>query len=190
MKIHWNENPLKSTVELNNRDREHILAHIQIEAYEEILCDLDLWLQQKIKTDDEPTLEKVHEKIRGWGEICNMTIEHEDVRAYEEYLQMSHGGDCTCIPCACVKCLAEEALGISTIEGLGKHSASKIMGAFSDDRTIDEAIERLEKKPSYEKPEAWKGFTQEEYEKHIPRWEREREAAAKWLKTYKEDHGF
>jgi len=190
MKIHWNENPLRSTVEIDDSDKEQILLYIQNEYYMDILCELDLWLEQKIKKDDEPTLEKVHEKIRGWGEICNMTVDHEEVKAYEDYLQMSHGGDCTCFPGACVKCHAEDALGISTIEGLGKHSAHKIMGSFGENGTIDEAITILEQKPSYEKTEVWKGFTQEEYEKHIPRWESEREVALKWLKAYKEKHGF
>jgi alpha-L-fucosidase len=91
----------------------------------------------------------------------------------------------------CVKCMAEEALGISTIEGLGKHSAHKIMGAFGENSSIDEAINRLETKPDYTyKPESWINFSQKEYEKHIPRWEAERLAALKWLKTYKEEHGF
>ena len=89
-----------------------------------------------------------------------------------------------------VKCLAEDVLGISTIRGLGKHSANKIMGAFGENRTINEAIEHLEQKPSYQKTESWKAFTQEKYEKHIPRWEHEREAAIKWLKEYKETHWF
>jgi hypothetical protein len=85
-----------------------------------------------------------------------------------------------------MKCHAEDALGISTIQGLGKHSAHKIMGAFSETRTIDEAIAYLEQKPSYVKPDNWSTH----YEKHIPKWESEREAALKWPKTYKEEHGF
>jgi hypothetical protein len=190
MKINWNENPLNSTVEIDDSDREKILLYIQNESYSDILCDLNLWLNREIRKEDEPTIEKIQEKIRPWGEICNMDISHEEVKAYEEYLQMSHGGDCTCWPMTCVKCLAEDALGISTIKGLGKHSASKIMGAFGENGTIDQAIERLEQKPSYQKTEAWKSFTQEDYEKHIPRWENEREAAIKWLKAYKEKHGF
>ena len=191
MKIHWNENPLKTTVELDDSDREKILLYIQNEYYTDILCEVDLWLKREIKKDDEPTLEKVHEKIRGWGEICNMDIDHEEVKAYEDYLQMSHGGDCTCWPMACVKCHAEDALGISTIEGLGKHSAHKIMGSFGENGTIDEAINRLETKPEYVyKPESWINFSQKDYEKLIPILESARKAALKWLKAYKEKHGF
>lgn len=82
----------------------------------------------------------------------------------------------------------EEALGMSTIKGLGKHSASKIMGAFGDHDNIDEAIAHLEKKPSYVKSDTWPDSVG--YDIHIPRWEAEREAALKWLRQYKETHGF
>ena len=191
MKINYHQNPLRSTVEIDNRDKERILLYIQNEYYTDILCELDLWLKQEIKKDDEPTLEKVHENIRNWGEICNMGIDYEEVKAYEEYLQMTHGGSCTCWPMTCAKCMAEEALGINTIEGLEKHSAHKIMGSFGENGTIDEAINRLEAKPEYTyKPESWINFSQKDYETLIPRWESERKAAVNWLKAYKEKHGF
>ena len=41
MKIHWHQNPLKSTVEVDDRDKERILLYIQNEYYSDILCDLD-----------------------------------------------------------------------------------------------------------------------------------------------------
>ncbi len=186
MKINWNPNPLLTTIELDNRDREHILLYIQTKLYEDILCDLDLRLKGELGQKTPLTLDEIRSKVSGWGRICNMYIDREEVKSYEVYLQTSHGGDCTCFPCSCMKCHAEEALGISTIQGLGKHSAHKIMGAFSENRTIDEAITYLEQKPSYVKPDNWPT----DYEKYIPRWKSEREAAIKWLKTYKQEHGF
>lgn len=91
---------------------------------------------------------------------------------------------------SCAKCLAEEAIGIDTIKGLGKHSANKILGAFSENRDINEAIAILSQPPSYIKTEAWKSFSQEYYDKQIPRWESERINALAWLTKYKEEHGF
>lgn len=96
MKINWNQNPLKTTIELDDRDRTMILLFIQNEEYSEILCSLDNWLDNKTKKDVQITIEEIHDEIQKWREICNMTILHEDVKAYEDYLQMSHGGDCTC----------------------------------------------------------------------------------------------
>jgi hypothetical protein len=190
MKINWHQNPLRTTIDLDDRDRIQILRYIQNEEYYEILAGLDNWLSGKTWKYDEPNLEKVLEKVRGWSEICAMTIEHEEVKSFEDYLQMSHGGDCTCWPMTCEKCLAEAALGIDTIKGLRKHSANKIMGAFGEkgDRTIDEAIRLLEEEPDYKKPETWPDSV--DYDIHIPRWEKERESALKWLKAYKETHGF
>jgi hypothetical protein len=188
MKINWHTNPLKTTIDLDNRDRYQILLYIQNEEYESLLCVLDLWLKGTIKKDQEISVEKIHEKLREWKEICDMQIDHEDVKAYEEYLQMTHAGDCTCFPSSCGKCLAEEALGIDTIEGLRKHAANKIYGAFSETDDINEAISYLEKQPSYIKPDTWPDEVG--YEVHLTRWESERKSALKWLKQYKETHGF
>lgn len=189
MKIHWNKNPLKTAVKINEKDRERILLYIQSEEYADILCELQLWLKGSIQKEDTPTIEKVEEFISGWGEICNMTTEHEAVKNYEQYLLGSHGGDCTCLPASCAKCRAEEALGIDTIEGLGKHSAYKIFNVFhklGEDASINDVIAKLETIPEYQKPNKWPDEV--DYEKHIPRWKEERNAAAKWLREYKEKH--
>lgn len=191
MKIHWNQNPLKTTVELDNTDRKQILTYIQKEAYQDILCDLDLWIAGEIDVNNKLTLEKVQQRIQEWEEICNMSIDHDEVKQYEEYLQTSHVGDCTFFSMTCSKCLAEEALGIDTIQGLDKHSGYIFLHMFGEDNTIDHVIEQLSREKAYEKkPESWKNFSDEEYEKHIPHWEAERKVALEWLKQYKEEHGF
>lgn len=190
MKIHWNQNPFRTTIVLDESDRERIVLFIQSEEYSDILCELDLWLQGKIRTEIEVTLDEVHKEISAWGAICNMKTDDPRVNSIEEDLQHSHGGDCVCWPMTCMRCVAEGAIGVNTLEGLGKHSAHKIMSAFGKDgdRTIDEAIEILNQTPSYQRPDNWPhGMS---YEKHVPRWESERQAALKWLKEYKETHRF
>jgi hypothetical protein len=67
-----------------------------------------------------------------------------------------------------------------------KSTIRKHIKETTKEQTIYEAIAHLEQKPSYVKPDNWKT----DYEKHIPRWKSEREAALKWLKRYKEEHGF
>lgn len=192
MKINWHQNPFLTTVELDEHDKITLLKAYQAEAYENILCELDLWIDGKIQQDDPPTLKTVGEKISKWGEICNLEVDSEEIQELIEYLNYSHMGDCTCVPCSCMRCHVEDMLGVNTIEGLGKHSAYKVQGAFGKDstRTIDEAIESLETPKEYVKGDAWKNYSQEDYEKHIPRWEKEREVAAKWLRNYKERYGF
>ncbi len=124
------------------------------------------------------------------GEICNLDVDSEEVQNYIHYLNTQHMGDCTCVPCSCMRCHAEEMLGINTIKGLGKHQASKVLGAFGKDgnRTIDEAIASLDVTPEYNKSPTWPDSL--DYNIHIPRWESERKSAAALLRTYKEEHDF
>jgi hypothetical protein len=193
MKINWHQNPLKTTVDLDESDKQKLLLCIQNEEYSNILCELDLCLAGKIKKEVEPTIEEIHNQISKWGEICNMKTDDEEVQYLVDALQYSHGGDCTCWPASCEKCHAEEALGIDTIKGLGKHPANKIMNAFGEkgDRTIDEAIESLEKPYEYEaRHKSWEKYSREDYEKNFPRWQAEKDAAIVWLRKYKEEHGF
>jgi hypothetical protein len=190
MKINWHQNPLRTTIDLDEQDKERLLFAVQNEEYSQILCSLNLWLNGRIEKDVPHTIEEVQKRISGWGEICNMDVTHEDVQVLVEDLQHSHGGDCTCFPMSCSKCRAEDYLGVSTIRGLGKHQANKIMGAFGKDgdRTIVEAIKILEVKPEYKKSDTWPDSVG--YDIHIPRWESERLSAVEWLKKYKEEHNF
>ena len=189
MILHWNENPLKTIIELDNRDKRMILKSLQAEKYLEILSNLDFTLDRKIKKNDLPlTLEQVHQKIKNWGPICNMKVTDEEVEWVIQSLKSEHAGDCTCIPCSCEKCIAEEYLGIDTISGLGKHEAAKIQGAFKLGKTIDNAISILSEEKEYIKPDTWPDKVG--WECHVPRWKKERESAVKWLTDYKQKHGF
>ena len=69
-------------------------------------------------------------------------------------------------------------LGVDTIVGLGKHAAHKIAGTFgrgADERTLDEAIARLE-------------HPAEDFERHVPRWTEDARRAAVWLRDYQMEH--
>lgn len=193
MKINWNQNPLRTTVDLDDRDKNMILLAIQNEEYSQILCHLNLWLSGEIDKDKPQTTEEIYKQVKKWGEICNMTVDHEDVQLVIEDLQYGHAGDCTCFAMSCAKCRAEEYLGINTIKGLGQHEGSKLISAFGKDgnRTIDEALAILKTPYDYEtRHSSWEKYPREEYEKHIPRWEAERKNAIEWLEKYKEEHGF
>lgn len=125
-------------------------------------------------------------------QICNMDIDSEDFNYILASVDDIHMGDCTCVACSCSRCRAEELLGVNTLP-VGKHMAYKIDGAFGRDysKTIDEAIETLSKPYSFEgRSECYKNYSEENYMALTVRWNKEREAAAEWLKKYKEEHGF
>lgn len=193
MKIIWHQNPFKTKIEIDDRDKERILLAHQNEEYSNILCDLNLELNGKYNRQALTDLEVIKEKVGAWGEICNLKVDSDEIKAYFDYLDTEHLGDCVCVPCTCMRCWVESMLGIDTLKGLGKHEASNVQGAFGKDgeRTIDEALEELKIPYSYEtRNSAWDKYPREEYEKHIPRWNREREYAVQWLQKYKEEHGF
>lgn len=190
MKINWNQNPFLTTVELDQRDKEMLLSAYQKEEYENILCDLDLHMKGSIKKDIPVTVELVHSKISQWGEICNISVESDEILNLIKAVDYPHCGDCICLPCSCLRCQVEEMLGIDTIKNLGKHPASKIYSTFNKEsvKTIDDAIFDLEKEIAYKKPDKWPEAVG--YEVHIPRWEAERKSAVEWLKAYKQEHRF
>jgi hypothetical protein len=191
MKINWHQNPLLTTVDVDERDRQRICMYLQNEDYVEILCDLSLTLEEHINKNKPPLSNKdILRRVSAWARICDMDEDDSRVAALVSELQYSHMGDCTCVAASCMKCWAETALGISTLEGLGKHEAAKIQGVFGSggNVTIDEAIEKLSAPQSYVKPTTWPDSVG--YEEHIPRWDRERVRAVNWLTQYKKDHGF
>jgi hypothetical protein len=192
MKINWHQNPFWTTVELDERDKERILIAYQNEEYTNILCNLNMRLNGDFSDPPLTDIEEIKKLANKWGSICNLDVESKEIQSYIKELELSHMGDCTCVPCTCFRCLVEDMLGIDTLKGLGKHQASKVLGAFGKEgnKTIDEAIESLEQPMSYVKTDVWKAFTQEQYESHIPRWENERVTAVAWLKKYKEEHNF
>lgn len=194
MKIHWNQNPFKTKIEIDSRDLELLLRRHQSEKYADILCDLDLRLQGTIGGEALTDPKNILEKISRWRAICNLSVDSKEIQNYVEWLDDGHCGDCVCLPCSCARCEVEDMLGVNTLEGLGKHEALKVLRAFEEFETIDETInslERLLEQPfTSNKPDSWKMFSQKEYEKHIARWKAERVNALKWLKLYKIKHEF
>ena len=192
MKINWKPNPFLTTVELDDRDKQMILLAYQNEAYSDLLCDISFDVNGKFNRPKITDVEDIKERVNKWETICNLTVDSPEIVQYISYINESHFGDCTCVACSCVRCWIEDMLGIDTMKGLGKHQANKVLGVFGKEgnRTIDEAIASLEQPTSYVKTDAWKSFTQEQYESHIPRWENERVTAVAWLKKYKEEHNF
>lgn len=205
MEIIYYQNPLRTRIYLNDAEKERLKLNIKIEELQERLYSV---YYQLVHHNPLEVLEcpnphrngKTHLQLaqeefeEDWFKTIDKEVEHRYKLYIDDLENGYHMGDCTCIPCSCMKCHAESLVGIDTIAGLGKHSASKIDGLFTkvrspfDIRTIDEVLELLKDyEPNPIKPESWKNSSQEYYESHIPRWRAEGKAAYDWLLKYKKE---
>ncbi len=186
MKINYNKNPLYTTIELDEQEKKELWYKIKIAELEEHLLGAELYLSENPKWFD---LNKAREEVNSahlesengqkskLDKWCDQMLNY-----YTSELMASHAGDCTCFPCSCGKCHAEDLIGVHTTQGLGKHSAHKILNAFgqNNEKTIEEAIEYL---ANYEPTSSWEGW-----EAHAQRWKAEAKAAHDWLVDYKNKH--
>lgn len=182
MKITYNQNPLFTKIELNENEKKELWYKIKIKEMEEILFDAHYYLEegknfdiQKAQKSLSPDYYYTDEKSP-LDKRCDALLE-----SYLSELNSFHFGDCTCVPCSCIKCHAEAILGIDTLKGLGKHPAYYINDAFGEnnEKTIQEAIEYL---ANYEPKANWDGW-----EKEVSRWKLEAQSAHDWLVDYKQN---
>lgn len=200
MKFEYAINPMETKVFLDDADRKYLRLAIRLEAALDAISYTRL-LEKLEKPED---IERYRGYVKGYMDTAydedhvSAKID-EQVKMYEEELLSGHMGDCVCFACSCMKCWAEGLMGINTIKGLGQHEAHKIDMCFTDtsgekwkrrDATAAQVLEDLAKPIRREKPDSWENHTQEQYESHIPRWERERENALKWYQNYVKEHGF
>lgn len=193
MKITYNKNPLWTTIELDENEKKELWYKIKIKEMEELLFEAYFHLKEGKYYDLQRAREAVEPDYYMTGDEGDENkIDKrcdEMLNYYLAELQSNHVGDCTCVPCSCGKCHAEDILGINTIQELGKHSAYKIDAAFGkhNERTIDEALESLSNYRPI-KGEAWAKYSQDDFDKHIPRWIAEAKKAYDWLVAYKSKH--
>lgn len=186
MKISYRPNPLRTIVEVDPHDRQLMVLRLQVEHLEDLLTGVQIRLQEG------HTLFSVEAARQEAARV-----DHHEMWAAETVgqlilaLQDEHEGDCTCTPCSCLKCHAEELLGIRTIAGLGKHRAYQIRAAFTGEEDSREGLTRaLAKLDNYApiRQGGWLDRPAEEWEAHLPRWREEAQEAASWLRGYRDVH--
>jgi len=193
MKITYKENPLCTEIELDDIEKIHLRYKIRVEKLEDLLFDAHFHLEEK-RCD----LEKVKKAVNPayyYGEnddeesLLDKYVDSHFEMFLKE-LKSNHAGDCTCIPCSCFKCYAENLIGIDTLEGLDKYSGDSILGAFGYENnvTLDEAIQSLKDHDCIPSGDLKVWDKMGGYEQFIPRWKEENRRAIDWLEAYKEKH--
>lgn len=185
MQIHWHHNPLRTTIHLNDVEKEIFKLKVKIEEFEEAVGMASVYLEKRENG-------KFYDPAKAYHYLEN--ARHDDLGDREYKLLLNelengeHWGDCTCEPASCPRCRAEEVLGIDTLKGLSKHGARKISGMFSDEsRSLDDVIALLR---DYEpvRSGGWLSRPEEEFAQHVPAWKAQSTAAANWLTAYRDLH--
>ncbi len=155
MNIIWNENPLKTVVELDATEklllREKYKSYYLLEeclygAYYELTTDF----RAEERTDRERIVRAVKDMrinyVLGdetWGGKSFEDYLTEQVDIFVEELAGEHFGDCVYQACSCIKCFAEALMGIDTLAGM-HWGAYKIASSFQvEGATLNSAIEAL-----------------------------------------------
>jgi hypothetical protein len=179
MKITYNHNPLKTTIELSKKEKGEFWQRIKVEELIWIIADIEYHLDELgnfnlEKARKSADTEYCCDKEDGINKLVN-----DRYQVYLDALQDIHLGDCTYVACSCVKCHAEHILGIDTIKGLRGSSAYHVAGAFEKNRNIHQAIEYLK---NYQ-PKIEKGW--EAYEEG---WKAQAKEALEWLTKYRDEN--
>jgi hypothetical protein len=187
MEILWNENPLKTSIDLDKNDIEIFRLKLRIEHLTESAYSAYFHLKNETSDADPTAAAKALSTLEElFGHDNSLS---DDPPFFEVYLtelkKGYHCGDCTCVPASCAKCAAEEILGVNTIKGLGKHQARLIDSAFNNgaNRTIDDVIDYLER---YEpkNPGGQFAMSPEEIDKLMNAWRSQARSARDWLIQY------
>lgn len=183
MKITYHPNPLNTTVELEEHERELLLHKIKIRELTDSLFTLYYNLERKP--------EEVKKTTKDWQPDIDQINEDaaECLELYLAELKSPHCGDCICVACTCDKCHAEELLGIDTLGPNGKHVNHYINIAFTyregnewKHRTPAEALEWLR---TYEPRASWTGW-----EAYAETWKKNSDKAFAYLLEYNRTHNF
>lgn len=194
MKIIYNENPLRSVVELDAPDREVFWLKIKVEELQNTLFSVHFDLSEseyfnvtaaRALADPEKYIKEDDQEKTPLDERVDRMFEY-----YVKALSDTHVGDCTCTACSCLKCRSEKIAGVGTLTPYpGKHTLLYVDSAFGKNRALPEALEYLRTcKADPTKPDSWKHSTQEDYASHVTRWEKQAADAYEYLRQYANKH--
>lgn len=136
MIIRWDENPLRTRVELDDSDR----ARLRLAVHVELLRRRIYATYFELEREGGSKKYAMGTLNIGGLEAAPLKETLDELQAeYEAALQDEHYGDCVCQAVSCEKCHAESLLEIDTIGGLGNHDGHQIQKHFTG--TLIEAID-------------------------------------------------
>lgn len=187
MNILYQQNPLNTIIDLDESDIEKLRLNVHIRELEGIIHLARFYLKDKSRNFSVKETQDRLDEI----DSIDGTVDHT-LKYLLESATEGHIGDCTCFPASCTKCMLEDFLGIDTLEysTLGKHGFSTINEVFytlGDNTTCTQAIDYLKNNPlTKDSPNNW--TDQEAWAKCVPRFNKEREQAVKYLENYRYKH--
>ena len=103
MKIIYKYNPLKTIVEIEERERTYLVNGILADDLTDYVADLKPFFE---KDEKDESYEKIKKEISDFTFIDRLTERAEKrAESFEAALKSHHVGDCICVPCSCEKCL-------------------------------------------------------------------------------------
>lgn len=183
MKITLKENPLFSTVELTDHEKEILMLKVEINDLDEHLGMAHLYLEKDGQFFD---IEKARREVKIAG-LDDQDASKRQVRLQEQTdhliaaLTDRHVGDCTCVPCSCAKCYAEQLVNADTLgSDASKYTLNYVNIAFNGDGVTicEQAIQHLKDNP----PKS----TADWMTPHIERWTVSHSDAIRYLERHAE----
>jgi hypothetical protein len=142
LKINWHENPLKTTVVLDEIEKKIFGEKARIRELKSAAQYAALHLRDKN--------DKFYDPDRALSYLQRVLDEDGlKERTSDKLIELENGfhcGDCTCVATSCEKCFAEDILEIDTLDGLSQRSAHKLDVLYGREDAIgmDDVLGALE----------------------------------------------
>ncbi len=171
MKINWHENPLKTSISLDELEKNIFAEKAKIRELKSAAQYASLHLRDKSDKFYDP--DRAHSLLQFALDEDALAERIEDMLG--ELESGFHCGDCTCVATSCEKCLAEEILEINTLDGLKQHGGHQIDVLFGRQGSvgIEQVLAALE-------TEIAEALDQDRHEDH-----RDSVEVYRWLLRYK-----
>lgn len=142
MKINWSENPLKTSIFLDELEKNIFAEKAKIRELKSAAQYASLHLRDRSDKFYDP--DRAHSLLQFALDEGALAERTKDMLA--ELEGGFHCGDCTCVPTSCEKCLAEEILEINTLDGLKQHIGHQIDALFGreDSLGMEQVLAALE----------------------------------------------
>jgi hypothetical protein len=142
VKINWHENPLKSTVVLDENEKEIFIEKARIKELKDAAMSASFHLKDAEGKFYSP--ERAHSFLQ--HALDEEGVKERSLDMIKELETGYHCGDCTCVASGCERCLAENVLGFGTLDDLsqrGGYILDMVYGS-EEDVTLEQALHKLE----------------------------------------------